>query len=353
MSDNRSDSLELLVGGRRLTQFIAYDVDADLYKAADAFSMTLGAPDMEINPGMTCKLRVNGELELTGLIDSVEETGDKSKNEVTIEGRDLGGLLVDSYVEEFPDLQDVVLKQLADQLLAKVPLINRKQIVYQAGIGGQLAQQTKTSAFDLGQKHAHCDATRTIFDTLRDYAASRGAMFFFLADGTPVFGRPKASGAADYQLIRRLSGQGNTIVSGGRTRDISQRYTPIIVLGQRQGRDQLGASEINTSAVLEDPDMPIRKPLVVQNDNDGESPAQHARLLLDRQRAGAVTFKYVVDGHSQNNLNWSINRLCRVIDETLRPAANGIYLVTGRRLKLSKEEGRTTEVRLGLPGVVA
>lgn len=352
MSDN-PDKLELLIAGRKLDRFLSYRIDADLYKAADEFSLQLSAAGMEINPGMECQLRVNDSLELTGVIDKVDENCDKQGNTVTIEGRDLGGLLVDSYLEEFPDVQGATLKQLAEQILAKVPLVNRRQIVYQAGIGGTAANATSGSAFDLGQKNAHCDPTRTVFDVLRDYAAARGAMFFCLPDGTLVFGKPKAAGAADYSLLRKRSGNSTNVLSGGRTRDISQRWSPIIVLGQRQGSDQLGAGDINTRASLEDPGMPIRKPLVVQNDNDGESPEQHARLLLARQRSRSTTFKYKVPGHSQDGRNWGINRLCRIMDDAVLPAVNGVYLITGRTYMLSKDKGRTTELRLGLPGVIA
>ena len=348
-----SDRVELLIGGHKLESFISYKIDSDLYKAADEFSMKLAPAGISINPGMECRLLVNGKLELTGVLDSVEETGDKDGNWINLGGRDLGGLLVDSHIEEFPDLQDATLKEMAEQLLANVPHVNRKEIVYQAGIGGQKAANVTTTAFDTGQKNAHCDATRTIFDVLRDYASARGAMFFLLADGTLVFGRPKTSGATDYDLVRRKSGRGNTILSGGRTRDISRNWSPIIVLGQQQGSDQLGAADINTRASIEDPDLPLRKPLVVQNDNDGNSPEKHARLLLDRQRAGSIAFSYVVPGHSQGGNNWTINRLCRIVDEALYPAEDGVYLITGRTFELDKEKGRTTEIRLGLPGVIA
>lgn len=348
-----SDVLELRISGRRLDRFVSYRVDADLYEAADAFRLELADPGFEINAGERCELRVNGELELTGLIDRVEETGDKSGNTLTVEGRDLMGLLVDSCVEEYPDLQSVTLKTLAEQLLKNIPYVNRRAIVYQAGIAGASAAQTTAAAFDAPQANAHLDATRTVFDVLRDFAAARGAMFFALPDGTLVFGRPKAAGSADYQLLRRRDGRGNTILSGGRTRDLSQRYSHITVLGQQQGSDTLTAGQINTSATVVDDGVPFRKPLVVQNDNDGESPERHARLLLDKQRARALQFSYRAVGHSQAGRNWSINRLCHVRDEALRPVADGVYLITGRTFELSKEAGRVTELRLGLPGVIA
>jgi prophage tail gpP-like protein len=346
-------TLSLHLGGRRIDRFLSYRVDSDLYQAADAFSLETADPGMEINPGMPCELRVNGTLEMTGIIDKVAETGDKNGNSVSIEGRDLMGLLVDSYIEgEFADLQSVTLQALAERLIKTIPYLNRKRLVYQAGLAGSAAERTTEEAFDLGQK-THLDATRTVFETLREAAVSRGVMFFALPDGTMVFGRPKAGGAEDFRLLRLRSGQGNTILSGGRTRDISQRYSQITVLGQQQGSDAIGADEINTAATVNDPEMVIFKPGVFQNDNDTQSPAQHARMLLEKQRMASLQFSYRVQGHAQEGKNWRINRLCRVHDEILRPAANGIFLITGRSFELDKQSGRSTEVRLGLPGVIA
>ena len=346
-----SDKVSLLIGGRRIEKFLRYRIEADLYTADDAFSMELANPGMDIDPGQLCQVHVNGQLALTGIIDRVEDGTDKRGGTLSVEGRDFMGLLVDSYVEEFPDLQGVTLKALAEQLLRKVPFINRKTISYQQGIAGAASQQTGENALlDTAHEYAKVEPGQTIFDVLKDYAKSRGAMFYALPDGTLVFGRPKAKGQPVYRIIMRRDGVGNNALSGTRTRDISRRYSKIVVLGSQQGIDQLDAEQVNTEGTVTDTAVPFYKPLVKCNNNDGQSPLQEARMLLEQQRADGFKLVYRMARHSQNGRNYTINELCQVIDEPRKIA--GTYLVYGRTFELSKEEGQTTTLRLGLPGVI-
>lgn len=347
-----SDKISLQIGDRRIEKFVRYRIEADLYTAADAFSLEFGDPGVEIDPGQLCRLYVNGRLELTGIIDRVEEGTDRSGNTLLVEGRDLMGLLVDSYVEEFPDLQDITLKALAEQLLKKVPFINRKEIAYQTGIAGAEAGQTGgNDLLGIAHDHAKVEPGQTIFEVLKDYARGRGAMFFSLPDGGLVFGRPKAKGKPLFRVAMRLDGAGNNAMSAKRIRDISRRYSKLVILGSRQGTDQLDAGNINVAAEVTDSDVPFHKPLVKCSSNDGQSPVQEARMLLEQQRAQGFQLVYRMARHSQNGRNYTINELCQVSDERRR--ISGIYLIYGRVFELSKDDGPTTELRLGLPGAIA
>jgi len=45
------DKIKLLVGGKEITHFIEYKIDADLYTPADAFHLQLANPETEIKAG--------------------------------------------------------------------------------------------------------------------------------------------------------------------------------------------------------------------------------------------------------------------------------------------------------------
>lgn len=347
-----ADSVLLQVGGRRIERFLSYRIDADLYTAGDAFSLELANPEFDLTEGQRCQLLVNGSTELTGLIDRIEEGNSREQSWVTIDGRDLMGLVVDSHVEEYITLDNITLQALAARLLKKVPFINRAAIRYQAGIAGSVVGGggSETSLFGPPQAMAQIEPGQTVFEVLKDYAMSRGAMFFSLPDGTFVFGRPKAKGVPRFRLVRRLDGQGNNVLSGRRIRDISQRYSQITILGQQQGNDLLGAEEINTSHTVHDTTVPFHKPYVAINNNDDQSPARAARMRLEQQRAKGLQFVYSVARHSQAGSNWTINELCEIHDEKL--GVRGTFLIYGRTFLLDKEAGPTTELRLGLPGVI-
>jgi prophage tail gpP-like protein len=353
-----SDDLALIVGGRRLEKFLSYRVEADLYCADSLFGLEMSPLDAAaVDPGQTCQLSVNGQLVLTGIIDRVVDGDDKRGSRLTVEGRSLMGLLVDAYVEEFPDLVSISLRELAEGLLATVPFINRRAVRYQDGLAGATALATREQAggslFNLGEekKNTHVTPGQTVFEVLRMAAASRGAIFYGLPDGTFVFGRPKAAGRPAFAIVHRRDGRGNTCLRSQRVRDISRRWSKITVLGQ-QPDDDLFASpeEINVQATLTDDAMPFYKPyVVVAEDSDPVSPAEQARLLLEMQRREGFQLVYSVRGHSQGGRNWAVNELCRVQD--VRRGIDGVYLIYSRACELSKEDGRFTEVRLGLPGV--
>ncbi len=189
-----------------------------------------------------------------------------------------------------------------------------------------------------------------MFDVLKDYAESRGAMFFSLPDGTFVFGRPKAKGKPLFTITRRLDGAGNNVMDGSRVRDISQQYSKIIVVGQKQGADGIEAADLNTMAVVDVADVPFYKPFVEVNNNDLASPANAGRVIAERQRAMGLQLSYTAPGLSVLGRNWAVNELCDVQDE--KWGIHGAYLIYGRTFRLDKSRGPVTELRLGLPGVI-
>jgi prophage tail gpP-like protein len=255
-------------------------------------------------------------------------------------------------------LKGVTLQSLAQTLLAKTPFINRSQVEYQQGLvaskskGGQAATGGATlSAIDTPQAYAQVEPGVTIFEVLSNYARSRGFMFFSLPNGTFVFGRPKAQGAAAFSLTCRKPGPQNNILSGEESDDISRRFSQVTVMGQQQGTNALTTSGINTSSTVTDSTFPFYKPFVALDNNDQQSPALHARLLMEKQKHDGYTLCYKTAGHTQNGKAWTTNELCNVHDEVL--GINGTYLIYGRTFEMSKDEGTHTYLKLGMPGLVA
>lgn len=353
------DNVTLQIAGQRIERFLSYTVESDIYTADDAFSLELAAPEIEIKRGQECTLWVNGEKELTGIIDKRSRKYDKGGSLVVrVEGRDLMGLLVDFYVEQFVSIEGKKLSELAEMLLRTVPFINRKGIRYQENIVGKLKGKKKTvdqpliGFLDTPQKISQTEPGMTVFEVLRTYAASRGLMFFALPDGTFVFGRPKAKGEPMFTVTCTKSGNGNNVLEGEEIDDISKRYSKITVIGQQQGQEDFGmdATKIHTKATVEDKEFPFYKPFVATDNNDSQSPALHARFLMEQQRHQGYQLHYKVQGHSQGGKNWQINELCRVRDEVL--AIDGVFLIYGRTFERSRTDGTTTRLKLGPPGLV-
>lgn len=352
------DKVYLQIAGKRIENFLSYEVEADLYQAADKFTLELANPGTAILPGQRCELYVNDQLELSGIIDAPHRGWSKQGRTLVVEGRDLLGVVVDSYAEQFITVQGKTVKQLAELLLKTVPFINRKQIIYQENVVGKLKGKKKTvdnpltGFMDTPQKLSQVEPGMTVFEVLSIYAASRGLMFFSLPDGTLVFGRPKAKGQPLYTIVNNINGQGNNVTSGDEVDDISRRYSKVTVISQVQGQDDFGmdTGKINVRATVENKDFPFYKPFFAKLNNDSQTPKLHARMLLEKQRHDGYQLTYTTAGHSQNGVNFKINELVRVKDEMLDK--DGIYLIYNRKFKRSKQAGSTTDLRLGPPGLV-
>jgi prophage tail gpP-like protein len=357
-----NDTVYLLVNDKRIELFESYTIDADLYCSDDAFELELGKAQIAtIKAGMRCELYVNDVQELTGIIDRVNPSYDKTKQVFKVVGRSLMGLLTDSHCEEFLTLTNYDLKSLTERLIKKVPFIQREMVVYQENVKGRIRKKGKSSrvqGYDTVNAFSQIHPGMSIFEVLKEYAKSRGLLFFGLPDGTFVFGKPKEEGDPAFQLSHRLSGVDNNILAGELIQDMSKRYSKVTVVGQKQGTEGYSAADITREATKEfplpDPDfIPIYKPYVLKDEYGGMSPDLQARMTLEKMRYDAFRLSYKVQGHSQGVNNWSINELCTVIDENPAFDLKGKYLLYGRTFKKSKDQGTTTELRLGYPGMIA
>jgi prophage tail gpP-like protein len=361
------DKIELEVGGIKIEHFIRYSINADLYTPADAFRMELANPETEITAGKKCELKINGELELTGIIDKVHRKISKSGVSLEVEGRDFMGWLVDSYCEPpWLDVQNMTLKTLTQKLLANAPdFIKRTPIDYQSNVVGKLKGKKATGTgmlfkLDSAQKIGRIEAGMTIFEVLKNYAMSRGMLFYCKPDGTLVFGRPLAKGAPEYTLTLLKSGIGNNVIESSVEEDISRRYSKVIVIGQQQGSQaDPFVTGINTGGESkgfhEDATFPFRKVFVATDNNDNVSPKMRARMIMEKKRREGRQLIYIVGRHNQNNKNWAINTMCHIEDDVQKidgAPINGDYLIYGRSFEMKKESGPITKLKLGEPGLI-
>ena len=75
-----------------------------------------------------------------------------------------------------------------------------------------------------------------------------------------------------------------------------------------------------------------------------------ARLIMEKQRMEGMQYHYTVARHNQNGQNWTSNKMCHVKDEP--QGIDGDYLIYGRLFEMNKQNGPTTRLRLGKPGLV-
>jgi len=347
------DNIELIIGSKQIIDFISYSVESDIFTAADYFRFEIYNPEINITAGQQCKLSVNGNLELVGIVERIQHSWNKNGQKMIIEGRDLMGLIVDSYVEVFETKEDISLKELAELLLVDVPFISRKNIIY--GKGDKIGTRTlvEDNSKDFFAKHTFVQIKpgHTVFEILNDYAKTRGLIFFNMPDGTFVFGEPITSGKAAYSMIcRKTDSINNNAMEGENITDISRKYKKVTVLMQRQGTDPFSTSDINVSGISEDPDFPFAKPFIQVSDNDGLTPEREAKLIMEQQRFEALKLQYKTNGHSQRGNNYQVNTICHVEDEIFN--INKDFLVYSRTFEMNKNDGVFTKLKLSELGIL-
>ena len=335
------DLVELRVDGVAWDGFLSYSLDASLYEAGDAFALEFSRDaGTGIRRGQRCEVYVNGRRELTGIVEKIRRKTAKRESSLTVEGRDLLGLVVDSHVEEMLDLTDISLQELAARMLKDIPFIDRKAITFGKGV--------EPAASEDEDRAPHADPGDSVFEVLRRFALSRGLLFYSLPDGRLIFGRPLARGKAEFRIVSRRAGANNNVTESEFIDDLTPRYSRIVVVGQTESGES--EEDVNVEAVVTDSDVPFRKPFVAELPHDVSDAAAYGRMLREQQRAEGYQLSYTVPGHSQGGRNWAINSLVEVEDEFNGVA--GTFLVYRRTFQRDKRGGSTTRLLLGIPGVL-
>ncbi len=353
------DEVKVLIGNKEIAHFISYQVGSDLFEAADSFSLELANPNFgnlekEIQAGLQCQLYVNKVLELTGIVDRVSETYSKSSHTITVEGRDLMGLIVDSYVEnEFKTKENASIQDLAEELLKSVPFIDRSKIIYGTGSKDRAVpvREEKETLLSEKKDFIQIEPGRTVFEALKEYALAAGLLFFNLPDGTFVFGEPVTRGRAIFNLVCRIDGRGNNVLECTRTRDISQQYSKVRVIGQQQD-SVFGVGDVNKSGEALNEDFPFAKPYVLESESVSAKPENQAKLIMNKQNFEGFTLECKVKGHSQRGRNLQTNTIAHLKHEGLKPPVDKDYLVYARTFERSKQDGTTTTLRLSELGIL-
>jgi len=350
-----SDSVHLLIDGKKIDRFLSYKIESNLFTADDAFTIEVAGLEWKIKKGTTCELYVNDVLEMTGIIVTVNPSYGKDGRKLTIEGRDRMWIPVDSYCEEFPTLENVSLKVLAQRLLKDMPFIRFSDIV--------IAKANKLRAVTLSQRkedyqYVQIMPGQTVFEVLRDYALARGYLFFAMPDGTFIFGEPMTSGYPRYYLVNRRDGRGNNILRGSMRDSIEGRYSHVTVYGQKQPIEGEDAGDVNLKATVSDPDWDLewKKPFVAVREagfEDSGSLRKNARVIMEQQKFQGFSLEYVVPGHSQQGNNYQTNEICQVTDEDPQIEIDGgDFLIYGRTFEMDRDKGTRTSLQLSKLGVM-
>lgn len=335
-----SDQIFLHVNNKKFTNFLSYQVESSMFVTSDPFNIDLAVIDNSIKSGMECRLVVNGQTELRGIIDITDSFSDKNSSSTKLIGRDFMGILNDSHPETFDDFENKTLREITESLLKDVPFIKSSDILFADGGKGGIVQDIE-SKHNKFKKSFKVSPGQSYFEILSNAALAQGLMFFYLPQGIFVFGQPGSTGAHKYTIDK------SNIKSRRKVHNITDQYSRYIYITQ-SNEDSASGSSIVLKAVVDDSDFPFKKVLVSEDSGAVSDVEKRVELQKQKRKLDAFFLEYVVQNHSFNTNNWQTNTFCYTRDDVF--GINKLMTVTGRSFEKNKDDGTITRVKLGTIG---
>lgn len=348
-----NNELALTIAGKQHYDWQSYEVDSDLLIAADAWQFDIAPtalvlPDF-INIDSDVRLTLDGKRILTGVMDDVTESIAKNQHVISLSGRDLAGQLLDCSVPLF-DGQELSLSQILKQFLSPF------NIPYLIEAASTAIRQKVT--VDVGE---------TVWEAISKAAEANGLWQWFSPEGVLIVGEPNPKTATVAHLVLRRDGIGNNVQSLTYHRSLNNRYSSVTVLSQTTKTDPLFYQDVegtadneaeadntqpNIKATLTDGGVSRYRPKIVMAsdcENLAAARAKAKKIMVDGQLNGH-NLTAVVKGHyTESGVQWQPRQRVTVFSEL--HDINGTFFIMGRKFKLSRVGGKTTELRLKQDGI--
>jgi len=328
-----ADALSLLIDGRLYGGWTGVSVSRSIETVSGAFEVQLADRWLgqelrwPIRPGMACEARIGDDSVVSGYVDEAELSLDDGSHSIRITGRDKTGDLVDCSAVHSPgQWSGLRLEEIARILVRP--------------FGVEVRALTDTGApfspFKL-------QPGESVFESIERMCRMRAVLAMSDGHGGLLLSRAGTDRCAED--LR----EGKNLLSASAQYSMKDRHSEYIVLGQSPSKDGDSADvAAHPKASARDAGVPRHRPLVVMAEG-----ASHGRLG-DRAewessvRAGrALRVTASVQGWRQNDGSlWPINRLVRVVSETL--GLDDILLIASTRFSLD-ERGSRTEMSLSRP----
>lgn len=340
MSNNYpyENDITLEVDGKAHNSWKSYDIDSDFLIPADAFKFDLGVPsNSTVLPdfsGAEVKVRINGELVMTGIVDTTQHTISKTNRTYSLNGRDRASILVDCSAP----ITNVKGLTVLDAV---------KKIVEPLGIKKVALRAENNPTLD----KVDIDVGETAWNAAMRCANSAGLHLWFEPNGELIVGGADYSTPPVATLCCMKDGKRNNFEQADLTFDVSNRFSEVTFLAQSHGK-QGQDNKNDLKWVYNDPEMTTYKPktVVVSDVDNLEALQKWAKKYIADSVLEGFTLTIVVPDHKmQDGTLWQPGQRVHVICEEY--AIDAIFFLMGRRFILSRNAGTQTELRFKQDGI--
>ena len=326
------------VDGKAHNSWKSYDIDSDFLIPADAFKFDLGVPsNSTVLPdfsGAEVKVRINGELVMTGIVDTTQHTISKTNRTYSLNGRDRASILVDCSAP----ITNVKGLTVLDAV---------KKIVEPLGIKKVELRAENNPTLD----KVDIDVGETAWNAAMRCANSAGLHLWFEPNGELIVGGADYSTPPVATLCCMKDGKRNNFEQADLTFDVSNRFSEVTFLAQSHGK-QGQDNKNDLKWVDHDPEIPTYKPktVLVSDVDNLEALQKWAKKYIADNVLEGFTLTIVVPDHKmQDGTLWQPGQRVHVICEEYE--IDAIFFLMGRRFTLSRNGGTQTELRFKQDGI--
>ena len=325
-------TIQLTIEGRNHLGWTAATVTRSLETVAGVFDLTLSERDpgttapRRIRPGDACEVSVDGELVITGFVDTVDVRHDANSHEIGVRGRDATSDLVDCSAATKPgEWHNERLERIATALCQpfNIPVVRR---------------------VDTGApfRRFRIEEGESVFEAIERACRFRGVLPLSDGAGSLVLGSPTRS-----RIGARLE-RGVNLLSASGTADWTNRYSDYILQGQQPGNDFLGAPQAaHVRATARDPGVDRHRPLIIIAEQSVDLDEAKARIQWEanvraaRTRSVSVAVQGFRDA-PRGDL-WSPGSLVHITDDWLGLDTELLISTTAHSIS---EQGSITRMTL-------
>ncbi|WP_410677780.1 phage baseplate assembly protein [Avibacterium paragallinarum] len=326
------------IAGQQHNHWKSYDIDSDFLIPADAFRFEIGVasehthlPDFS---GQEVKVRINGEVVLTGIVDTTQHGISKTNRTFSLNGRDKASILVD----------------------CSAPITNVKGLTVLEAVQ-KIVNPLGITKVELNAENnptldkVDIEVGETAWQAAIRCANSAGLHLWFDAQGTLIVGGADYSTPPVATLCCLKEGKRNNFEQAELTYDVSQQFSEITFLAQRHGRSG-DDNKNDLKWVYKNEAMTAYKPktVVVPDVENLEALKKWAKKYISDSILEGFTLTITVPDHkTQSGQLWMPGQRIHVICEEYD--IDAIFFLMGRRFTLSRSGGTQTELRLKQDGV--
>ncbi|WP_228723039.1 phage baseplate assembly protein [Limnobaculum xujianqingii] len=332
-----SNTIELYVGNKIYTGWTEISVTRSIEELSGQFSLGLTRTrtdkDVPLKEGQPCRVEINGQVVISGYIDTMDRTIDAETRTIVAEGRDKTGDLVDCAARyKSGQWRNASLETIARDLCQP----------FGVSVVWSVTTQTAAKPFRVWK----VEPGETVFENLAKAARHRGVMVNSNAAGDLIF---TTAGTERLEVLRF----GENIKYINMRSSWSERFSDYIVLGSSTagglwGDEQTAHQSTGVRVDMTDTEITRYRPTVIVADSNQNSDESRSRADWERRRAmahGQPVVVEVVDWFTRDKALWMPNRLV-VLDVPDEGYTERELLIVQMELSLTNDGGTTTKLTL-------